>query len=346
VILREYLYVDVDKVRSFVAQIDGGVPEEARHTERSDRKSAGGIKGFASHERDWGAEDYVHKSLADGIFSDFEANLESLGLLRDMSVNLTEDEYWTDGGLREEAPSGSLVRITAPGAIFDARYVANVMSSFSSAVLGWGEFTPTLRTPQQVVPPRKAKGGQQNRSSTKSSTQQGNLEDLVIDFPPMPPDEDGFAVTPDMLRAVIQVARGVYQPGLHMTLTPSADPSFSVHARLQEGRRYMESDPEILFSRYGFDSQEWTIVGTIGCHSPADETAAPSGETSEAIHGDTISRKGFAVFINSFLEYFARLGFADLPQWPGFSIIPLAVYRTVPNSIDTDLMAETIQKSS
>jgi hypothetical protein len=341
-LLREYLYVDVDKVRSFVAQIADGVPEETRLTERSDKKTGGGVKGFASHERDWGTEEYVHKSLADGIFSDFEGDLEALGVLRDLSEELSEDDYWTSGEIRSDAPPGSLVRITAPGAIFDARYVANVMTNFGAAVTGWGVFNPALRAPTPVAPPAKGRGGGRSdanrRSPSNKPTSGGsNLEDAVIDFPPLPMDEDGFQVNPEMLRAVIQIARGVYQPGIHLTLTPSADQQFTVHARLQEGRRYMESDSEILFSRYGFDSQEWTVVGTIGCHAPTGQ-AAPAGDISGAIQDDTISRKGFADFINKFVEYFARVGFADLPQWPGFSLVPLAVYRAVPNSVKTEIV--------
>jgi hypothetical protein len=145
-------------------------------------------------------------------------------------------------------------------------------------------------------------------------------------------DEGNVTFETELLRAVVQVSRGVFQPGVHLTLTPSANQDYSIHARLQEGRRYLESDPDIIFSRYGFQTQEWTVVGTIGCHSPLGELQPPDSSTMVlGMNENTIGRTRFARFINTYMEYFARVGFSDLPQWPGLSLVPLAVYRVIPN---------------
>ena len=48
-ILRDYLYVDVDKVKSIAGQIETGVPEESRLTRKDDRRSTIGWKGVLDY---------------------------------------------------------------------------------------------------------------------------------------------------------------------------------------------------------------------------------------------------------------------------------------------------------
>jgi hypothetical protein len=55
-VLREFLYVDTDKVRSMLAQIEGGIAEEARETERRDKRTEAGVKGVGLHQQSWGSE--------------------------------------------------------------------------------------------------------------------------------------------------------------------------------------------------------------------------------------------------------------------------------------------------
>lgn len=82
-ILREFLYVDTDKVRAMLAQLDGGVAEEERETNKQEKKYTVGPRSVAQHLQVTGGERYTQKSLGDAIFPMLEAALESEGLLRD-----------------------------------------------------------------------------------------------------------------------------------------------------------------------------------------------------------------------------------------------------------------------
>jgi hypothetical protein len=100
----------------------------------------------------------------------------------------------------------------------------------------------------------------------------------------------------------------------------------AITARLQEGRRFLDSEPEILFARYGLQPQDWTLVGTVGSYSVAADFEYNS---PEMMAGGRPSRPGIVAGINDLLELLCTLGLADLPQHPGMSIVPFAVYRPI-----------------
>lgn len=151
---------------------------------------------------------------------------------------------------------------------------------------------------------------------------QGALEAEVIGYPAA---VLGGLEAPQ-LRAFVTLARGMYTPGVHLTLEPRIG-ELAISTRLQEGRQYLETDAEILFSRYGTANQDWTLVGTVGSHAEAVE--ADQIGTADIATDNGIDRSKFTAMVNNFLQYFGNLGFADLPQAPGFSVVPLAVYRPI-----------------
>ncbi|MFJ9213145.1 hypothetical protein [Streptomyces sp. NPDC102264] len=102
-----------------------------------------------------------------------------------------------------------------------------------------------------------------------------------------------------------------------------------INSRLQEGRQYLDSEADILFARYGTERQEWTIVGSVGSYG-TEETALPDMDFYNP--DGSVNRAEFAESMNAQMRNLGRLGFIDLPQHPGFSLIPFAVYRSIPRS--------------
>jgi hypothetical protein len=133
--------------------------------------------------------------------------------------------------------------------------------------------------------------------------------------------EGSEQLTAKSVRGIVKIARGLFAPGLHLNLLPTANDRIIVGARLQEGRAYLDSDPEILFARYGLSFQEWTLVGSIG-HYAASE---PADDLPEAtlIEGDTVVRGRTAQYINAFMNFMGDKGFTGIPQFPGFLLFPL-----------------------
>jgi hypothetical protein len=324
-ILREFLYVDTDKVRAMLAQLDGGVAEEERQTDKQEKKYTVGPRSVAQHLQVTGSERYTQKSLGDAIFPTLEEALEAEGLLRDLSAEVSDSSLWTSGAIREVAPPGTLVRITAMGSLFDTRYAANVFSAFASVTLGLQGMGVDLGPAPKPTPPPKGKGGQQGTKQQRPGQVQPErqLEDSIPDFKGVG-DVDG-----NSLRSIIRMARGVFAPGLHINLSPVESGNALIGSRLQEGRQYLDTEADILFARYGTEPQEWTLVGSVGSHAPED-TTLPSFAFFNP--DGTVNRARFADDINGLMRFFGGMGFIDLPQHPGFSVIPLAVYRAIPRS--------------
>ncbi len=107
-VLREFLYVDTDKVRGMLAQLDGGVFVEERETTRDDKRSQAGVSRFVQHYQTWGSERQIQKSLGDALFPTLEDTLEVQGVIKDISRELADPAYWTATRLHAEVPPGTI----------------------------------------------------------------------------------------------------------------------------------------------------------------------------------------------------------------------------------------------
>ncbi|MEU4644956.1 hypothetical protein [Micromonospora sp. NPDC023814] len=326
-ILREFLYVDTDKVKSLVAQMDGGVVEEVKETQKKEGKGGIGVRGFATREGVWSKEESASKSAADAVFPTLEDELYSQGYLADISDDLSALTEETFDQFGSSYPPGSIVRITAPGRLFDARYVTQVLAGISAVVNGLVTFDPSILTAKTS---QQGRGGSQQRSSRASKERakvgddSSQLEDAILEYP-----EIGAlgSTTAEHLRAIVQISRGMFNPGLHMHISAGADARVAITARLQEGRRFLDSDAEILFARYGTEAQDWTIVGTIGTF--AHEVNSQRNASFVDERTSRISRAETLRTINDVMREVGAVGMADFPRYPGFSIVPFAVYRPI-----------------
>ncbi|PSK99306.1 hypothetical protein CLV63_10327 [Murinocardiopsis flavida] len=326
-ILREFLYVDTDKVRSMQAQIDGGISENQGNTTKKMKTTSGGTKGILSHQQEWGTEVHVSKSFGDAMFPILEESLESLGILKDISEELTFPEFWSSDALQHEVPIGSIVRISALGSLFDARYVATSFANFATIYTGLQGIGAAPRSSKVTNGKQQQTRNQRRGNVNNEKIEIEELEKMIPDFEM--PGEPGKAIGADRLRSLVRISRGMFNPGLHLNLTPTQDDRLSIGARLQEGRQYLDSDPEILFARYGTKKQEWTIVGTVGQYSRMEDAVYPGDPgLADAIN---VYRNRTAEYINSFMGAMGAQGFSDLPQYPGFSLVPFAVYRVISN---------------
>ncbi|WP_370413887.1 hypothetical protein [Streptomyces fradiae] len=303
-----------------LAQLDGGVPEEFRQTERSEKRTTVGPRVAAQHYQGSWTEAYTNKSLGDALFPTLEDALETEGLLHDVSLEVSNREQWDSGELKSRFPPGSLIRVTGMGSLFDTRYVATAFSAFayvSAALHDLG-----LSNDVGAAEPRKGKQGPNQRQRPQKASEPAKADELEDKIPDFPAVEGIDGAT---LRSFVRIARGVFSPGLHINLHPAS--GVLISARLQEGRQYLDSEADILLARYGAEPQEWTLVGSIGSYG-TEETELPD---QNFVTGDSrIDRGAFSGAMNSQMCSLGRAGFIDLPQHPGFSLIPFAVYRTIP----------------
>ncbi|MGX5670211.1 DUF6414 family protein [Kocuria rhizophila] len=315
--LREYIYVDVDKVAGLAAQLYSGVPEKAQSIVEKQRrvdvnfKVAGGQRGKATQEN-------VERSLADALFHDLESDLEAEGVLNDISA-IMQNELGADE-CPELVHPGMIVRITAPGTIFHSAQLSDALVKIATAGQGLAGLLEPEQPPTPAVPP--------NAKSAQQKKQQRNLR-LPKSEPQYPEDylpESEYVpyagVSRAQLEGMIRLVRSLFGEGAHLNLRPAGPDGPVVTARLEGGRRFLDSSPEVLMSRYGIAEQQWTLVGIVGQLSVEGAV-----EGVDIMDGTKINRAKFVDLIQAF---FAEAnGFVDIPTSGGFSVVPLAVYRGI-----------------
>lgn len=124
--LRDYLYVDHGRVRSLLAQLHEGAPEQVSVSEEKHRKwsaalgSALGLTG----ERSTSRGEVATRTLADLHFALFEDAAEQTGFLRDISDYASRAKNWNRSKLHRGLTEGDIIRATAPTRVVDPRHVA------------------------------------------------------------------------------------------------------------------------------------------------------------------------------------------------------------------------------
>jgi hypothetical protein len=322
-ILREFLYADLERSRSLLAQRVGGVPEEDRRTDSSLRHLTIGARSVFGIGGEGRVEAYEQRSLLDAVFPELEQLLEAEGWLTDISDELHDSSTRDPSVVRQLVSPGSIVRVTAMSNLFDAAYLAHAFAGTAAAASGLMAFSD--QQPSSQSPNRRGNKPGPRVKPVRQPGSDAQLEDAIESFPP----EAMGGLDVNILRSMVKISRGMFSDGLHLLLNVTGGVDWSITARLQKGRSYLDAEPDILFSRYGMAPLEWTVVGTIGHFSePLDPQAL---DNLSFINADgTASRRRMVQGLNQLLALIANQGFADRPPFPGFSIVPLAVYRLIP----------------
>jgi hypothetical protein len=150
--LREFLYVDVQRVRSLLAQLDEGVAERAAQrytfTDGSDLGPKLLRSSFAV-----GEQYEESKSLQDLVFCVFEDGAEAEGLLVDFPLALHEYPAWESGHAQGSLQEGQLLRVSAPILVVDPSFFSGRLerfTRFADALAGFAIAEPLEELRQQL----------------------------------------------------------------------------------------------------------------------------------------------------------------------------------------------------
>jgi hypothetical protein len=120
--LRDFLYVDLGRVRSLLSQLHQGVPDKIEEVnERLSRWDAGikalGVIDRAKQEIERSAET---RTLGDLHFSMFEEAAEAAGFLLDVTEEASVASNWANGTIGRLAEDYKVLRVTCSTRILDA----------------------------------------------------------------------------------------------------------------------------------------------------------------------------------------------------------------------------------
>ncbi|MGQ4360939.1 DUF6414 family protein [Streptomyces sp. SAS_272] len=130
--VREYLYVDTPRVRTLLAQLSSGLPEE-RRSERTQRWNAS-LVGMDGPKHEEGASEQEVRSLADLHVAMLEEVAEYSQMILDVSEVSARSKNWHRGRIHKALRPGSLIRVTGPAVIV---YPA----SFAASASAFDEFS-------------------------------------------------------------------------------------------------------------------------------------------------------------------------------------------------------------
>ncbi|GAB2712087.1 DUF6414 family protein [Nocardia thraciensis] len=166
-VLREYLYVDLEKVNGLASQVFDGLPEAIEESLKKGTRTQLANRNIGHVGKDRESDLMERRVLADATFPRLELDLEAQGYLHDISDQTQDGKDFTSGKLLGKYPAGSLVRITSQGRLVDPRYFARTIAGFATAAEGFG--LVGAKAPDPLIRP----AGSGNRRKNKDRPSSG-----------------------------------------------------------------------------------------------------------------------------------------------------------------------------
>ena len=323
---REFLYVDVDRVRGLLAQIDGGVVDTI--IERQSDRSSGvlgarifGVQG--SKERvEEGAVEWT-RTLDDAMFSLLEEAAEQANLLRDVP-ELKDISAWADGRVHEALAPGQLVRVEGATQIVDPPHVREELIRALGAVEAYARFEEaTNPTPMPPTPSGRTKPKPKDFEAWHEAVIDQRILTVLGGVP-----LDAVGAAAAMLERLLGEAIS-----LRTFPCGAARSEYVLSGSLADRPGYFRDERGALFAKFGWAPATWTVVAQIGtvplAHAASDQGPDDENANSEDIEPGRVR----ATMENSAVEIMGALaeaGLMDAPRYPGVTMSPIAVYRDIP----------------
>jgi hypothetical protein len=306
--LREMLYVDTGRVRSYLAQMEQGLPERVQQAEEGMRRWAAGVNLMAVRAEAGGqsaGREQTERTLSDLHFAIFEEVAEAVGFLTDVSDRVVDLDAWTSGRLHQSLQEGHAIRVTAPARLTDGEHIIALLQKL-------------VRTRGGGAAPGVQ--GEAAAAEQLYATMSGGGQDA---------EPDG-----QFLSEMEGMVRLLFATGIWVRCMPcgAAHPEACFSGVLLDRSEYIDPERFAIFSRYGPQLREWTVVGTVtristptqapalDLDSLASEVLTPQGLLDRNQLEDMLSR---------LLDFCEAQGITEGPRWPSIVITPLAVYRQV-----------------
>ena len=331
--LRDTLYMDSERVRALLAQVRGGVVDAVverwgSNTEQRLGARVFGLEGGRNLLDEASTEQTT--TLQDALLDVFEESAEATSLFSDAVLDDTGS--WRSGGLHALLAPGELVRVTAPTQIIDAQHVAGEITRALELIHNFAFFQEAVDpTPMPALgpsPPPKARGGQRRDRLEPDAFKQAVIAARVAGL------LGDFSV--EAAVAVAEIFQKILGKGIAVRVFPCGlehrDLALVGHLAQRDG--YLRDTPETLFAKYGWGASTWTVIAQLATVPVKIERASAAAEepdvtnTTEAPEGG-VDRAELENLGIGLMQTLADGGLIGAPRFPGITITPIAIYRTV-----------------
>lgn len=344
--IRDFLYVDVQRTRSLLAQLEGGVIEQyVKRTALDDtselRASIFGIGGKGS----WATQESFEesRSLKDLTFVIFEEAADAQGLIVNVEPS-SDPADWQSGAVHGQLREGEILRITGDVLIIDPAYIRARFESLNELMTALIDMqvhravepTNVLSAAQvESLQGRlhKANAGQRKQIERKIKAAE---EQRKAEARRKAEAEFGGAARLAQMRSVTQVLASLLGEAIAVRLLSCGldHPQMGFAGSLLARDEYLQREREELFSRYGSVLRGWTTVMQVA-HVPAQHDNSAVMELDQEVlkpltSGQAIERAAFERIAAQLLRMMETIGIIEGPRWPTISVVPLAIYREVP----------------
>ncbi|RCV62892.1 hypothetical protein C5S53_16755 [Methanophagales archaeon] len=298
--LKDFIYLDIDRVRSFTSQLFEGIPETSNSKNGKEQdikgKFKGGVPLLASGGVEGGLllrqEKTETKSLQHYIYVLFENKLNDLKKLKVLNEKF-DKKNWVDGIVRKGLKESEFIKITANVKIFDYEYLDTVFKMVKELPDTVAELT--------------------SMSLTKDKKKQKKREMLK---------EMGAQDWDSTIRSISKFIDTMYKGIISLKIYPvGTDSAPYLLGRLN--KNYLQYDRETLLFQYGTEpNQKWTIVGQISTIPDKKETTVEEPQLKDEYN---------MLDVENIMEYILKImvstGLKFSVSYPSIGIIPLAIYR-------------------
>lgn len=349
--IRDFLYVDVQRTRSLLAQLEDGVVEQfVKRTALDDAGELGATIFGIGGKGAWATQESYEesRSLKDLTFVVFEGAADAQGLIVDVDPS-PDPSDWRSGLVHRQVREGEILRITGDVLITDPAYIRTRFDSldgFMTAVIemqvhGAIEAAKALGASQldslqgQL---QKTNPGQRKQIERKIKAAEEQIEaearrEVAAQL--------GGAAGLDQMRSVMNVLASFIGESIAVRLLSCGldHPEMGFAGSLLARDEYLQRERDELFSRYGSILRGWTTVMQVA-HVPGEGETASAMELDQVslkqlASGQAINRAAFERTAAQLLRMMESIGITEGPRWPTVSVVPLAIYRPVP-AVDVD----------
>ncbi|WP_157430449.1 DUF6414 family protein [Actinomadura macra] len=321
--IREFFYVDIQRVRSYYAQMNRGTIESVvarASTSQQDGLPARllGLEPDTLHQRE------ESRSFQELTYVFFEELFEREGLIADIaSMGGTSTDEWQGGRIHQKLHEGQIVKHTGHLRVLDPAFFAGRITNLldlASAIFG---LSLADQVAQPAVPPSRKggsmKGGQRARSPQEVRTEK--IDALV--------KESMEGLSPEAMRDFAKLADAFTNKTISLRCFPcGADsPQFHFAGALLSRSDYIQDEREELYSRNGTELDGWTIVMQVARIPSKVGELGPPRLDFDLWDGQRIDRVATEELLNNFSLFIEQIGIAEGVTFPSISVTPLAIYR-------------------
>ena len=322
--VREFFYVDHQRIRSYYSQINRGVIESvvSRGSGSVGGEVGARLFGFGpsvTAERDHQREE--SRSLQDLNYVIFEELFENEGLIKDITDDADDLDVWKTGRLHSELDEGDIVKYTGNIQVLDPEFVRDRLNQYGKLAVAIAGSQVGPQQSEVATPPVRQRGS--TKAGRKPRTAEEVRKGLVADKL----EEFTGGISMDQIASITDFIGAFTNNAITARVLPLAEhPEYHFAGTLLSRNEYIQPEREALFGRYGTSLEDWTIVMQVA-RIPSPEVPQTPDFSEPFASKDSINRGILEGMVGRLVTYMESLGIAEGARYPAISVTVLAIYR-------------------